>query len=426
MIDRTSPPPVKTIDTIQLLPLHYLKFSNDFEVYYISSKSEIIQLTFFFKAGYIHQFKKLLTNAFTSLITSGTLMHSSREIAETLEYYGVFYAIEPTTTHTKLQFTFLKKNLDAILPIIEEIIKYAHFPEEELNLYIKNQTEQYQTQIKNVNTLAQWNYSKILYGNEHPLNKLHTPSDYQNITRNDLLYFFTTHIHPKNGFIFISGDIDNAILQSIANSFGNRDFNQTQHIFTTNVPFPQSIDDHIYIQIPDALQSAIRVGMDIPLTHKSPDYFDFTIANTLLGGFFGSRLMRVIREEKGYTYGIHSSLTTHDLYSVFTIASEVKAEHTQACLDELFQQIELLQNNPPDAEEVLVLKNFLSGEILDLTDGLLKQDNMWKAIITRNLEEDYYNRFLQRLQTIQAEDISHALKKYISIDKFKKCIVGKI
>ncbi|GIV29389.1 MAG: hypothetical protein KatS3mg028_0455 [Bacteroidia bacterium] len=144
-----------------------------------------------------------------------------------------------------------------------------------------------------------------------------------------------------------------------------------------------------------------------------------------MGGYFGSRLMSVIREEKGYTYGINSGLTVYPSYSVFTIASEVKAEYTQASIDEAIRQIQILQETPPDDEELQIVKNYLSGEILDTTDGILKQDNVWKTLITNHLDKDYYNRFLQRIQSIKPEDISDVMKKYIATDNLKICIAGK-
>ncbi|GIV26712.1 MAG: peptidase M16 [Bacteroidia bacterium] len=427
MLDRTKAPEIQSIDKIDILPITQQLCKNGFQVYTLHSpESEIIQFSLFFKAGFIHQNKKLIANAFTSLLINGTLQHSAREIAEMLEQYGVFYNIEPTPIYCKLQFTFLKKNTPSVLPILEEIIKYANFPQDEIDIYIKNHTEQYQTAIKNVSVLAQWNYSKIIYGNDHPLNKLHTPDDYKNITRNDLLEFFNTHIHPKNGFIFVSGNIDATLLNLIEKHFGNEDFHQSHYQHNENVPLPSSFEMHSYTQFPDALQSAIKIGTSVALHSKHPDYFDFAIANTLLGGFFGSRLMSVIREEKGYTYGIYSSLNTYDSYSVFTVSAEVKAEHTQASIDEVVKQIELLQNTPPDREELQIVKNYLSGELLDLTDGILKQDNLWKSLITRKLDKEYYNSFLKRIKEIQPEEVSAVLKKYIDVFKLKKCIVGKI
>lgn len=426
MLDRTIAPPIYPIESITLLPLQTLILPNQMPLYYLHSpESEIIQLSFVFKAGYIHQHKKLITNAFSSLLTSGTLHHTAAQISEMLEHYGVFYSVEPSTIHTKIQFTLLKKNIKNTLPVIEEIIKYANFPQEEIDLYIKNHIEQYQTQIKNVTILAQWNYSKIIYGDQHPLNKLHTPQDYQNITRDDLLYFFTTHLHSNNGFLIISGNIDDDTLNLIETHFGKTSFHQTQHQHTEEVPPPQSYDKQITVQMPDALQSAIRIGTDIAITRKNNDYFDFVIANTLLGGYFGSRLMSIIREEKGYTYGINSGITVYPSYSVFTIASEVKAEYTQASIEECIRQIQILQETPPEANELQIVKNYLSGEILDTTDGILKQDNLWKTIITYHLDKDYYTRFLQRIQSIQPEDITKVMKKYIDVNKLKLCIVGK-
>lgn len=427
MLDRSLAPPVKTIDTIQLLLIQEIEFSNKFKVYYLQSpESGIIQLSFLFKAGYKYQYKKTLADTLTSLLVNGSVHHSAKELSEMLEQYGVLYTMEPMSVYSKCQFTFLRKNMSCVLPVIEEIIKYANFPQDELDIYIQTNTEQYQTLIKNVATVAQWQYSRIIYGEEHPLNKWHTPEDYQKLTRNDLLHYFTTHFHPHNGFIFISGNIDEEVLKLLDNAFGKKLFHQTAHIFEETVPLPNSLEKHVYIQLPDALQSAIRVGMPIDIHFHHDHYFDFVIANALLGGFGGSRLMRVIREEKGYTYGIYSTLTAYDSYSVFTVSAEVKAEYTQASIDEILYQIKLLQNTPPDEEELRMVKNYLAGELLDHTDGILKQDNVWKSLIMRRLDANHYHHFLHRIKTIQPEDISAVMRKYISIDQLKRCIVGKL
>ncbi len=427
MIDRTKAPTIHNVDKISLLPLESKEFPNGFKLYCLPSfESKIVQLSLFFKAGWIHQNKKLLANAFTSLITNGTLHYSAREIAEMLEYYGVFYSIEPSAVDSKLQFTFLRKNAEKIIPIIQEMIQYANFPQEELNIYTQTSVEQYQTQIKNVGTLAQWNYSKIIYGTHHPLNKFHTPDDYHHITRDDLLQFFTQHIHPKNGFIFISGNIDHTLIELLNDYLGTNTFHQTQNTYGENIPLPQSYENNEYVHLPDALQSAIKIGALIPIYPQHSDYFDFLIAHTLLGGFFGSRLMRVIREEKAYTYGIYSNLMPYDKFSLFTISSEVKAEHTQASVNEVIHQIQILQENPPNEEELTIVKNYLSGDILDSTDGILKQDSIWKSLIIRHLEKDYYNKLLVRIKEIEPEEISNVLKKHINIQQLKKCIVGKV
>lgn len=426
MIDRNTPPAIQNIDHIQILPLGSTTLTNQFKLHYLhASESEIIQLSFVFHAGRVHQTKKCLIDALSGLITSGTLNHSAKEIAEMLEYYGVFYSVKPFATHLKIQFTLLKKNIKDALPIIEEIIKYANFPQDEIAIFQKTSIEQYQTQIKNVSTLASWHFSKLIYGHEHPLNKLHTPEDYQNITRDDLLAVYTTHIHPKNGFMFVSGNIDDTFISALNASFGMEDFHQSQYLFDKHVPPIQSFEDHVYIQIPDALQSAIYIGNAIPLYYPHTDYFDFVIANTLLGGYFGSRLMSVIREEKGYTYGIYSSLSAHNDYSIFFITSEVKSEHTQAAIDEIIHQIEILQNQPPDEYELEIVKNYLAGELLSITDGVLNQDNTWQSILTRDLPHDYYHQLLRRIQDISAESIRSVMKKYIDVKQLKKCIVGK-
>ncbi len=427
MVNRSIAPDIQIIDNITLSDIQNITMPNGFKLYYLHSlESEVISLKFIFNAGLIHQQKKLVASTVANLLTSGTLHKTNLEISEALEYQGVFYGAEASSAISNVHFRVLKKNLLQILPIIEDIIKHANFPQSEIDLYIKNHVEHYATQVKNVATVCGWNFSKLLFGDQHPMNSFRTPEDYKNITRDDLLNFYTQHYHPKNGFILLSGNIDESILNQITKYFGEKGFHQSQTVFTNDIPPALSYNEHSYTTMPNAVQSAVKIGCILPIYRNHPDYFGLMIANTVLGGYFGSRLMSVIREEKGYTYGIGSGIAAFKHYAYFVVSCEVKAAHTQDTIDEVINQIEILQNNPPDEDELMIVKNYMTGELLEMTDGIFKQESMHQSMLINKLDKDYYSRYLTEIKNITPKKISDVLKKYIDTKNLKKCIVGQI
>ena len=170
------------------------------------------------------------------------------------------------------------------------------------------------------------------------------------------------------------------------------------------------------------VQGAIRIASDFPNRHH-PDFTKAQVLNTIFGGYFGSRLMCNIREDKGYTYGIHSYLQNHVQRSAWMISTEAGAEVCEATVAEVYKEMERLRNEPVDEEELLLVKNYLIGTLLGDLDGPFHIIGRWKSMILNGLGEDYFNESVATIKSITPGDIRSLANKYLQPERFYELVV---
>jgi predicted Zn-dependent peptidase len=172
----------------------------------------------------------------------------------------------------------------------------------------------------------------------------------------------------------------------------------------------------------NAVQGAIRLAQSFPNRHH-PDFKKVIVLNNLFGGFFGSRLMSNIREEKGYTYGIHSYLQNHLQESAWMVSTEAGKDVCEATIEEVYKEMERLRTEPVDAEELLLVQNYMMGSILGDLDGPFHIMAKWKNMILNNLPEDYFYQSVQAIKETNATEMMEMANKYLKQDAFYELVV---
>ena len=176
------------------------------------------------------------------------------------------------------------------------------------------------------------------------------------------------------------------------------------------------------INDPEGVQGAIRIARPFPNRHH-PDFLKTQILNILFGGFFGSRLMNNIREDKGYTYGIHSYLQNHIQNSAWMISTEAGKDVCEATIEEVYKEMQRLREEPIEAEELALVKNYMMGSILGELDGPFQIISRWKNIILNNLNESYFYNSLATIKSISAKELQELANKYLHPDQFYELVV---
>jgi predicted Zn-dependent peptidase len=176
------------------------------------------------------------------------------------------------------------------------------------------------------------------------------------------------------------------------------------------------------INDPQGVQGAIRMGSPFPNRHH-PDFVKVQVLNNVFGGFFGSRLMSNIREEKGYTYGIYSYLENHIQQSAWVISTEAGRDVCEPTIEEVYKEMELLRNEPIDDEELLLVRNYMMGSILGDLDGPFQILNRWKNIILNNLPDDYFYKQINTIKSVTAEELQQLANKYLQPENFYELVV---
>ncbi len=424
MMNRTITPPIKNPVELNLTlkPCQKISLQNGASVYYINDGAEeVAMVEFIFNAGNSFENKNTVATATNYLIKNGTSKKSALDINECFEYYGAYLNRSSHNEYSTITLHCLSKHLKELLPVIREIITDSIFPENELDIFKQNSIQQLSVNMQKCNFVANRLIDQYLYGTEHPYGRVSNIKDIEAITRESLVGFFKNFYFNAKCTILAAGKlpVDFEILLNA--HFGDLKLNE-------NIPFiiqkleTASDKRSKVINDPKGVQGAIRIARPFPNRHH-PDFKKAIVLNTLFGGFFGSRLMSNIREEKGYTYGIHSFLENHIHESAWVISCEAGKDVCEATVEEVYKEMKLLREETVDEEELLLVKNYMMGINLGDIDGPFQVISRWKNLILNNLDESYFYDSMNTIKNISAEEIKELSYKYLQPEEFFELVV---
>ena len=424
-VSRSFPPVLKPIDDFTFRHVETGSLDNGVPVYVLNGGvQEVVKLELIFRNPAFNIQRPLLFMATNRLMGEGTSMHNAQQLAEMVDYYGAYYETEQTADYCSVVLHTLTKHFGSTLPVIHEIIMDAAFPEKELSVYSQNNKQRLTVENEKVGSVARRKFSEIIFGPEHSYGYFVKPDDYDGLTRDVLLSFQRSHYSGSHCSILISGNVTDEIFRILNTVFGRQEWMKSNGEETHGSGFHSSSKKINYIEKENAIQSAIRIGK--PLFNKTnPDYASVQVLNTLLGGYFGSRLMKNIREDKGFTYGIGSAVVSMLQGGYFFIASEVGSDVCAPALEEIYKEIELLRTEPVPEVELQMVKNYMLGAFLKSIDGAFHLADRWKGIMFYNLGYDYYEKYIERVKTVTSDDIMRLAGEHFQRDSFYELVVGK-
>lgn len=422
MIDRTKAPAVQTISSITLPGVEQFALDNGVKVYAINAgEQEVAKFELLYNAGKWYEEKNLVSDLANRMLREGTTKHTALQIADTFDFYGanVNYGTGFETGGATLYS--LTKQLPQVLPLLAEVFTEPIFPETELETISRNRKQRLQVDMQKNEFLSNRHFLNALFGQQHPYGRVSEPEHYDAISTHELSGFFASHYHSSNLRIIVSGKLNDEIFSAINSCFGQSKAGATLPNKThTSLPSSQLIQ---HTEKPDSVQSAIVIG-NISINKTHPDFLKLSVLNTLFGGYFGSRLMSNIREEKGYTYGIYSSFVSYPHAGFFEIAAEVGKDVRDATIQEIDKEINLLRTELVEEEELQTVKNYMCGKILRSIDGPLKFSETLKGLLIYNQDTDYIHQVLQAVREVSAEELQQLAVRYFDFDKMYKVTVG--
>ena len=424
MVNRKKAPP-KHIDTeIPLIAPLGMRLENELPVYYLEGGTQdIIKVELVFFAGGFYQLKPLTASCAAKLLRSGTKTKSREEINELFDYYSAHIQTEAQKDIVSVSMFVLNKHLEAALRLFCEIVKSPAFPEDEMRVFLKNQQQLHNINQQKVQHLARNYFQEMIYGESHPYGYRVKATDFDQIDREDLVSFHADMYAPGNAFCVVSGRIPASIDKLLAEELGNWRIGSRDTFKPPVYRMLSSGSRKMHLEKPGALQSAIRIGKQL-LNCTHPAYHRTKITNALLGGFFGSRLMQNIRQDKGYTYGINSSLVSLMRSGYFFITTQVGKEVCGAALEEIYGELKRLRSTPAAAEELDILKNYLAGNHLRSFDGPFMQAERFKELLVFGLDTSHHEEYLRELKNITAEDIMETAGLYLREEEMMEVVVG--
>lgn len=419
MTTRTTAPSTQQVTTLKLAIPKITETASGISIYQIDEIPEdVLKITFQFAAGRIHQPQSLVAGFTTDLLLSGTATKSQLEIQETIDFYGGYVQAEMGLEQSSLTIYCLKNNIIPIYKCVYDALINAQFPEKEFEQHRKIELQRFQVNQEKTSVLTRKRFANKLFGGT-PFDSTTEEVDYKLITREDCISFHQTH--------FLKGLIDISIVGNLENDFIEQlkaDFNSWKNGQPIELKVQLKPEIGQFEEKKDgAIQAAIRIGKEL-FTPTHPDYIEFDVLNTLLGGYFGSRLMSNIREDKGYTYGIGSGVASMKSLGYFYISTEVGIDVKEATIHEIKFEIERLQNELVSDEELDLVRNYMIGQLLKSTDGPFAMMNQFMFLNTYQLDKQYFNQYIKTILNITPDRIQQLAKHYLQWDSLIKVSVG--
>ena len=424
MTDRRTTPTIKdAVDfDLKLKPCDKFTLNNGAKVYALSGGAEdVIMLEFVFSAGNCYEPYNLVATAANHLLKNGTSQKSAYQINEHFEYHGAYLNRACQNETATLTLHCLSRHLKELLPVVREILTDSIFPEDELAIFKQNSRQRLAVNLQKCDFVATRLIDVYLYGAGHPYGKYSTHEEYEALKSEDLRSFYNDHYKNGNAILFAAGKLPPDFPAMLNEHFGDLtikpQLNPANNIRQVGGEKKNRVQND-----PNGVQGAIRIARPFPNRHH-PDFQKVMVLNNLFGGFFGSRLMANIREEKGYTYGIHSYIQNHIQESAWVVSTEAGKDVCEATIVEVYKEMELLRTELVDDEELLLVKNYMMGTSLGDLDGPFHIIARWKNLVLNNLGENYFYDSVKAIKSVSPGEIMELANKYLLPEDFFELVV---
>ena len=413
-------PPIVIPENIPFPALHTAVAGSGVRLHTLFVEGQVARVSFVFRAGTALQSIPFSASAASNLIGEGSLSMSSKEMADKLDFYGSYFSVSIDRDWSVVTFCCLSKFFPQTMEIARQMLLFPAFSNDEVATYCAKRKQSLLIERSKASFRARELLASSLFGPEHPYGVSSDAALYDRLTRDDIVAFYNSFYLSDNCFVVSSGNIGDTerdIISQIVDGLPSGSFTDPGA-----VPVTEQVR-YGFARQPGAVQSALRMGLRLfPRYH--PDFIPMQVVATTLGGYFSSRLVRNLREERGYTYGAYAAMVNlqHDGY--LAIATEVASQVTDDAIKQVFIEIERLCNDKVGDEELRTVKNIMAGEVMRIIDGPFGVADVAIEDIQNGEDNDYVSRLLERVKAFTSTELLDTAQKYLAADDFTVVAVG--
>jgi zinc protease len=382
----------------------------------------VTRLELVFDAGLVKQIKIAQASFASSMLSEGTKNKTALALAESLDFYGSYFQTRSNADDCVATLYCLDKHLANCLPLFLEALTDSIFPQKELEIQKKNAIQKLVVSEKKNSYLCRKNYYKNIYGSAHPYASFSEKKDIENLSREDLSSFYSKHILGGLKYALLSGKFSEASKTTIIDQINSAGFSLS--LSAGPVPSIKTKPGQHFYEKKDSVQSAIRIGK-VSISRAHEDFRKLQFLNLIFGGYFGSRLMKNIREDKGLTYGIYSVLEPLKEASNWYIESEINNKNREKGITEIYKELENIRTQEIPTEEINTARNYYLGSFLRGLDGPFSLADRLKIMIDYQLPNDYYPNFVSTLNNTNGSDLLETANKYFDPNNIVEVVIGK-
>lgn len=381
---------------------------------------EVVRVSFVFHAGSTTQRHPFTASATANMLAEGSRNMTSQQIAEKLDYYGSYFDINIDRDYSYITFCALSKFFPQTAEVIEEVILHPTFPETEVATYRDKRRQQLAIERRKVETIARENFAHAIFGEKHPYGVSFPESAYDTLCREHIEEHYRSRYSAENCIVVCSGAISDDVLQRITHIASQIPASNT----LTTIEFPP-YDTHynVRVQHDGAMQSSIRMGrLLFPRSHE--EFVPMQVLSTLLGGYFGSRLMQNLREQNGYTYGVYSAMVNFQQTGYLAIATQVGTEVTEDALQQIAAEIDRLRTERVSEQELSLVKNIMAGEMMRILDGPFGIADVTTENILCGFDNRQIEANLSRIRNTTPDEILSLAQRYLAPEDIVTVVAG--
>lgn len=422
-INRHISPGIHELSSPSILPYKESTLSNGLKIFYLHDPDqEVFKMDVVLPTGAYYQPQAVVASTAINLLNEGTSVHAAEAIADFFDFHGAYIDFTCGLHHSEVSLISLHKYASDTIRMLAEMITGSTFPEREMEIYLRNKKQQHLVNLEKNSYLARMEFMRVLFGQDHPYANQFVSEDFDRVTISLVRDFYFSRLSASNTRIVLSGNVDDNILKEVSSHFSGLSNKELPDV--PIIPFTPATPGFYPVIRPDSVQTSIRMGK-YGLRLLDEEFAPFQLLNTVLGGYFGSRLMSNIREEKGYTYGINSFNVNMPLGAYWNIATDVNGEQTKATINEIRKEINRLRQELIPDEELNLVKNYYYGEIFRELDGVFAQADALKHKLNYGIDNHFYLGMMESIRSCTSEDLLQIARKYLDPEEMFVVIAGK-
>jgi len=401
------------------------RLSNGIPIYLIGKGTvDLLRIEFVLNAGQVMEKIHLAASTTNAMLTEGTVLHDAMTLNDLIDRTGAIFNHNADKDSASLVTVTLPRKLDEVMALAAEVLFHPSFPANEFRMLIEKRIQAFLISRQRTSVIAREEFYRALCGDSNPYGRITAIKDYQVISTGTLSEFHSLWYRPDNMYITVAGREPQQAIDLLEKYFGSFSGQWHEPEYPC-IKFKTAEPGRIFREVSNSVQSTIRLGWK-GITRDHPDYHGLQVASTILGGYFGSRLMRNIREDKGYTYGIHSLAGSFHGMGFITVVTEVASQYREDALSEIKKEIAELAIHPVPPEELRIVKNHIMGETARMFDGPFTIAETIRSIIDYDTDHDYFTQFVRRVETITPDEIKKLFHEYFKIEDAFEIIAGTL
>lgn len=422
MPNRSFPPIIAPIHTIPFPDHSEMKLGNSIPLIRLQSDNyEVVKIEIVFNTGRVYENKRMVSKATNMLLKAGTKTMSSAEINEKIDFYGATVGLPINFDYGAVVLYCMTQYVKDLLPFVIDLIVNPTFPEKELAFYKEQEKSKLTVALDNVDTVAFRSITEEIFGVNHPYGYNSETEDYDALTRADILDHHHRLYTSANCSVFLSGNIRDEDMNLLEKEI--QKLPEGALAIANAIEAPILKPKSLRIELKDKVQVAIRIGRRL-FNRRHEDYQKVYLFGVLLGGYFGSRLSTSIREEKGYTYGIHSTMDAMVHDGCFLISTEVAQEYADLTLAAIYEEIADLRDNEVLDDELQQMKSYLQGYMMNSVDGVFRSSSVLRGLRESGVGKDYFQSLQATLEVLTSKDIKRVAQQYFQKEDLFEVVVG--